>query len=84
MSNEDYRLPDGRTKLKAHDVRHLCVCFVCGAMADDRDVVFDAHPKCFYEKEGRIRVLNLCDDDMDKFRLGDIPLDLMKELLERR
>jgi hypothetical protein len=78
-----YRLPDGRTKLKAHDIRHLCVCAHCDGMADDRETVRDLHPRCFYEMEGNAGVLALCSDDRDKFALGDIPVELMKRLLDQ-
>ncbi len=82
MSHTDlYRMPDGRTKLKAHDVRHLHTCKICGGMADDREVVSDAHPKCYYEEFGRQAVLSLGAEDRNKFALGDIPVSLMKELV---
>ncbi|WP_027521722.1 hypothetical protein [Bradyrhizobium sp. Ec3.3] len=31
-----HRLPDGRERMKAHDVRHLCLCGICGGIADQR------------------------------------------------
>jgi hypothetical protein len=76
-----YRLPDGRTTLKAHDVRHLCTCKVCGGMADNRETVFETHPKCYYEEHGRRAVLSLDVEDRNKFSLSDIPVALMKELI---
>ncbi len=82
MTNSNlYRLPDGRTKLKAHDVRHLQTCKVCGGMADDRETVFETHPKCYYEEHGCRAVITLDEDDRNKFALGDIPAYLMKKLL---
>lgn len=82
MSNDDFRLPDGRTKLKAHDIRHLQTCKVCGGLADDRATVFETHPKCYYEEHGHRAVVTLNEEDRNKFALGDIPASLMKELLE--
>lgn len=79
-----YRLPEGRTKLKAHDVRHLATCEHCGGLADDRETVRDLHPKCFYELEGVAGVMALSFDDKDKFALGDIPGYLMKRLVGER
>ena len=34
-----YRLPDGRDKLKAHDVRFLRTCAICGGLADERAAI---------------------------------------------
>ena len=78
----------------AHDVRHLCVCEGCKELADDRDTVnpdhtqpfyrdTNWHPKCYYEKFGRQAVVErLSRDNQNKFRLCDIPAELMRELLE--
>lgn len=33
---KDYRLPDGRERVRAHDIRHLCLCSICGGIADER------------------------------------------------
>lgn len=82
MNTEEYRLPDGRTKLKAHDIRHFSTCKVCGGLADDRETVFETHPKCYYEEHGQRAVITLEEDDRNKFALGDIPASLMRELLE--
>lgn len=79
-----HRLPDGRERLLAHDVRHLCECRVCGGLADDREVVGGAHPGCFYRAEGRLAVLALGDEDLAKFRLSDISADLMKAIVSSR
>ena len=78
----EYRLPDGREKLKAHNVRHLCACKICGGMADDRETVFETHPKCYFEEFGGKTVLSLEAEDRGKFRLCDIPAALVKQLLE--
>jgi hypothetical protein len=37
--SDKYRLPEGRTVLKAHDVRHLCTCAKCDGVADARTAV---------------------------------------------
>jgi len=91
---EQYRLPDGRTKLKAHDVRHLCTCTKCGGLADDRETVsptyapnisWQGHPSCFYEVFGPTAILErLTHEQQNKFTLGDIPASLMRKLLEGR
>lgn len=65
----------------AHDVRHLCVCEGCRDLADDRDTVRGMHPKCFYRKFGDDAVKALDTDDQAKFRICDIPADLMKILM---
>ncbi len=31
-----HRLPDGRVTVRAHDIRHLCLCGLCGGIADER------------------------------------------------
>lgn len=36
VKGDRYRLPDGREKVKAHDIRHLCICGICGGIADQR------------------------------------------------
>ncbi len=35
-SSKKHTLPEGRSTLIAHDVRHLCKCDICGELADDR------------------------------------------------
>lgn len=67
----------------SRDVRHLCVCDGCDKWADDRDTVDGTwHPKCFYEARGGDEVVQLRDEDRGKFRLCDIPHDLMRRLLK--
>jgi hypothetical protein len=80
-STDLHRLPDGRTKLSAHDVRRLCACKECNGLADDRDTVREMHPKCFYEKFGESGVLALPSSDRGRFSLSDIPVALMKKLV---
>lgn len=62
----------------AHDVRHLCICRGCKQLADDRDVVKEMHPSCFYEKFGSEAVLALLADDLGKFRICDLPVHVLK------
>lgn len=80
--------------MKAHDVRHLCVCPRCGGLGDDRETINPItpahtgshwHPRCFYEDFGKQGVLgSLPDIEQDKFRLCDIPPGVMKTLLRYR
>lgn len=75
----------------AHDIRHLCVCARCGGLADDRRTVDlipaqrdkKWHPKCFFDEFGEAGVLDLAHWHQAKFRICDIPLDLMKKLVDR-
>lgn len=75
----------------AHDVRHLCSCSKCDKLGDERTMVdlipaFPEkrwHPKCFYEEWGENYVFeNLRRADWAKFRLCDIPLKLMKKMVD--
>ena len=81
-----YRLPGGRTKLLAHDVRHLCKCPCCDGIADDREGIQwkgqEYHPVCFYRAFGRRTTLELLPrSEQLKFRLSDVPLAVMKTLI---
>lgn len=97
-SASQHRLPDGRTKIKAHDIRHLGLCAICGGIADKRAAVtyevahgYPAqdpnamwHPKCTYEHFGEKFVLDLPDSEQNKFCLSDIPASVMKNIMEQR
>lgn len=92
-----YRLPDGRETLKAHDVRHLANCAICGGLADDRTAIsYNAargypaadpnacwHPRCTFEYFGWKFVTELPATEQAKFCLSDIPASLMRELVEQ-
>jgi hypothetical protein len=74
----------------ARDVRHLCACAKCEGLGDER-VMIDLipampdkrwHPKCFYDEFGESDVISLRRADWAKFRLCDIPLKLMKRLVD--
>lgn len=95
LADELHRLPDGRTKLKAHDIRHLGLCAICGGIADQRtSISYEAaygykaqdpnamwHPKCTFEHFGEKFVLDLPQSEQNKFCLSDIPLKTMKKLV---
>lgn len=72
----------------AHDVRHLCVCSVCGNVGDDREMIprHDAryHTKCFVENFGEALVERLPRAERDKFRLCDVSHEFMCKLLDMR
>lgn len=86
--------------MKAHDVRHLCVCLGCHKIADNRETVNrdgqywgaskfkrrheSWHPQCFYVKFGKQNVLALPQSEREKFRLSDVPAGVMKTLLRLR
>jgi hypothetical protein len=74
--------------MKAHDVRHLCVCALCEGLADDRAAIPREptpeyyHPACFVEKFGEARVLSLPPEDRKKFRICDVSAETMRKLIE--
>lgn len=86
--------------MKAHDVRHLCVCSGCHRLADDRETVnrdhpvwgaskwewkyTSWHPQCYYVQFGAQNVLCLPQSERDKIRLCDVPINVMKALLRLR
>jgi hypothetical protein len=55
--------------MKAHDVRDLCLCPVCGKLGDDRKMVkaglmmWLAHDRCVFEQLGE-GILNLPKDQV--------------------
>lgn len=82
--------------MKAHDVRHLCVCGFCKNIGDDREMlVIDlpaadygvwknvtVHGRCAYQKMGA-RILDLPSDQRAKFTLGDVDTSMMRRLLAK-
>src|SRR5512143_71344 len=83
-----HRLPDGRTELRAHDVRHLRACTSCGLIGDNRTMIHcmvwgveeHFHGSCAVERLGD-HVLRLPVDERNKLTLKDTGADLMKRLL---
>lgn len=86
---EKHRLPDGRTKLLAHDVRHLRSCTACGELGDGRTMIRcmvwgvgeAMHGGCAVKKLGDY-VLKLPAEELDKLTLSDTGVDLMKRILQ--
>lgn len=74
--------------MTAHDVRHLTTCCACGALADSRDLIEDAHMfwhgRCYRERFGVDALLRLPSAQTDKLTLGDIGGDTMRALLGQR
>lgn len=62
--------------MKAHDVRHLCLCKVCGDLADDRSVietkVGSIHGSCAYNTMGIGGLLTLPDSEIRKLTISDV------------
>lgn len=76
----------------AHDVRHLRACAKCEQLGDDREMVdlLPAmqdkrwHPKCFYEEFGEgMFQYQMRSSDWGKFRMSDVPKNVMIKILER-
>jgi hypothetical protein len=70
--------------MKASDVRNLRICETCGHLGNRNDMIGLTkhwHPKCYYEVNGEIGVITLQSKDRAKFRLCDIPHDLMRRLV---
>jgi hypothetical protein len=98
VSEQLHRLPDGRTNLKAHDIRHLGLCAICGGIADQRTSIsyraaydYEAqdpnamwHPKCTFEHFGEKFVLDLPESEQNKFCLSDVPVSTMKKIIGAR
>lgn len=62
--------------MKAHDVRHLCMCKVCGDLADDR-VAIDTkvgalHGACAFNVMGIDGLLALPDAEIRKLTISDV------------
>lgn len=86
--NDKYRLPDGRERFLAHDVRHLTVCDACGEIGDDRTMIRhntlgNYHGECAVQFLGD-EILDLPWEEREKFTIGDVGVDLMKKLLAKR
>jgi hypothetical protein len=89
--DRQYRLPDGRRTLRAHDVRHIEVCCECGGLADDRTSIPPSksrgwiHARCLYNRVGLSGVLKLPQMDQDRFCLSDMdPADMKTFVAQRK
>jgi len=73
--------------MKADDVRHLCLCPVCGKLGDERVMVRVgpmeclAHDRCVFEQLGE-GILNLPKEERAKFTLAAVGPDMMRRLVE--
>ena len=73
--------------MKAHDVRRLCLCPVCGKVGDDRKMVKVgpmkslAHDRCVFEQLGE-GILNLPKEERAKFTLASVGPDMMRRLVD--
>jgi hypothetical protein len=88
--SDRYKLPDGRTRMKAHDVRHLRTCSACGELGDDRMMIHCMiwgvgeayHDECAVQKLGE-SVLKLPLDELNKISIGAAGPDLMRKIMEK-
>lgn len=62
--------------MKAHDVRHLCICTSCGKIGDDREMIAiggdRAHGCCVFDVLGMSAVLRLPVEELKKFSIDDL------------
>jgi hypothetical protein len=71
--------------MKADDVRHLCLCPVCGKLGDERGMIkagpmeWLAHDRCVFEQLGE-GILNLPKGERAKFTLRAVGPDMMRRL----
>jgi hypothetical protein len=86
-----YRLPDGRTRMHAHDVRHLRTCSDCGGLGDDRVMIHCMiwgvgeayHDDCAVQKLGEYGVMKLPPEELNKITIGAAGPDLMRKIMSR-
>ena len=63
--------------MKTDEVRHLCLCPVCGKLGDEQSMVKAgpmkclAHDRCVYGQLGE-GILNLPKEERAKFTLGQL------------
>lgn len=85
--------------LKAHDVRHLCLCGLCGSIGDDREMVLVNHvelPRLGYGlwknvpmhgacafKKLGDGILDLPNEQRAKFTINDLGVEMMRRMVER-
>jgi hypothetical protein len=74
--------------MKTDEVRHLCLCPVCGKLGDERVMVRAgpmkclAHGRCVFEQLGD-GILNLPKDERAKFTLAAVGPDMKQRLIDR-
>ena len=74
-----------RSMMKTDEVRHLCLCPVCGKLGDERLMVRAgpmeclAHDRCVYDQLGE-GILNLPQEERVKFTLEAVGSDMMRRL----
>jgi hypothetical protein len=72
--------------MKADQVRHLCLCPVCGKLGNEREMVRVgpmgclAHDRCVFEQLGE-GILNLPQEQRVKFTLAAVGPDMMRRLV---
>jgi hypothetical protein len=72
--------------MKTEDVRHLCLCPVCGKLGDEPLMLRVgpmeclAHDRCVFEQFGE-GILNLPQEERAKFTLEAVGPDMMRRLL---
>lgn len=77
---------DYATIERAHDVRHLRECSICGGIGDRRRMVCTpciAHGRCFEARFGIDALLDLPKTETEKLTIGDIGVKSMKALVDR-
>lgn len=85
-----YRLPDGRERITAHDVRHLRACTACGELGDNRTMIRcmvwgigeTMHDECAVKKLGDY-VLKLPVEELNKISIGAAGSGLMRKIVDR-
>lgn len=72
---------------RAHDLRRLRPCAICGGVGLVEDMAgFDAgtlvHLSCYFETFGEAKFLKLPEVDLRKTRVSDVPFETMEKLLK--
>ena len=71
--------------MKTDEVRHLCLCPVCGKLGNERLMVRAGpmeclgHDRCVYDQLGE-GILNLPQEERVKFTLEAVGSDMMRRL----
>ena len=95
MSRSQEKLKYGQVPLdelprvkKAHDVRTLRPCTGCNGIGNSDAMVEHGaswfHGRCFVVAVGETALFALPKAQTDRLTLGDLGVDLMKRLIERR
>ena len=80
--------------MKAHDVRHLCICGLCGSIGDNRKMLsidfprsdygiwknVTVHGACAYAKLGE-DILTLPFEQRTKLTISDVGIEMMQRLV---